>query len=209
MGSSSLDLGEIGDLVHHRPDARQQAQPVFAQRRSSALTVTLSKNSSTGRRKRRQTRPSPARNPRVQKRPSASATSPSSRSASVALPALTQQIAIDLAVVSSRRLAAPRSRRCSRRGDRRSADSRRPRCRGTSASASTRASSRTRSSSSASAKTAAIRSCRTPCSRRCTFSRSAMNGSRQVRLGRSRWNRECRSSAILRPQCDALLETQP
>src|SRR5947208_16947163 len=31
MGSSPLDLGEIGDLVHHRTDARQQAQPIFPQ----------------------------------------------------------------------------------------------------------------------------------------------------------------------------------
>src|SRR5579862_167557 len=33
IGRSSLDLREIGHLVHHRPDARQQAQAIFPQRR--------------------------------------------------------------------------------------------------------------------------------------------------------------------------------
>jgi len=48
MGASPLDLGEIGDLVHHRPHARQEPQPVLAQRPVIGINGALSKNSSTG-----------------------------------------------------------------------------------------------------------------------------------------------------------------
>ena len=176
-GRSAGDLGEIGDVEGGGADLRQQRRRLARSAGSAALTVTLSKNASTGARSSASARMAPAKFSTL----IAATVSPFTFSMAAA------------SAFSSRPAAASRRRRrrssscpSSPRGEdvvarltpaSRLAPSSVLR---NSPSASTRLTISARSSWPPSANTASIRSCRAPFSRRCTLRRSAKKARRSI-----------------------------
>ena len=193
-----LDLGEVGDRAHAPRGCcdQQSASGCRATRGPSTLTVTLSKNASTGWRKRGERQHGVVEIFALRSAPAMSPADVISRDEQrLLLLGLAQRWPSTAGRRRRGRPASPRCARCCGAPVARSAGWRRPRCRGSASSAST---------GRAAAPDRLRRQRRTPrdqvvphaLSRRCTFSRSAKKSSSSS----SRHRRRCLPAARHSPQ---------
>ncbi len=158
-------LGKIRDGQGGAAQRVEQAQAVEAQRRVVGIDRDLVEEASTGARSRAMARMAPSKSSRRRRPPPRLRPGPGPRRG----PAPRAGRGARDRRGRRRPLPRPSSPRragCWRRGDSRPAGSCRPRCRGSGPSASTRRTIISRSSWPGSAKTASMRSCRAPLSRR-------------------------------------------